>query len=135
MSGVKTLLLDERSLPSYYCIENVVSCSGLFKGRIPPPQRCASQGLSILKHFKQVEYSKPPRVVVNKIIDKYGAWAYYDRGRGLLYLYGNHCFEFKASLGRSSNNKVELNALKLMIDVKGGCKKKSTKNSTTSMFS
>jgi len=101
--------------------------SCLFEDRIPPPQLCASQGLSILKYFEQVKVSTPPRVVVNKVMDKSRAWASFDGvvqgdptiggAEGILYLSDCRFLKFKADLGGISNNKAKLLALNLILKV------------------
>jgi ribonuclease HI len=63
--------------------------------------------------------------VVAEVIDKTGSWAYFDGAAqrkppiggagGILYLSDSHFLKFKVGIGRSTNNKAELLALKLTL--------------------
>ena len=65
------------------------------------------------------------RSIVEKIIDKSFPWGYFDGHAardpkicgtgGMLYIFYDHYFSFKAGLGVDTNNFVELLGLKLLL--------------------
>jgi hypothetical protein len=87
--------------------------------------QCATQGLSILKHFPQSNPENPPRQIRIKVIDKSNCWAYFDGASqnnsqvsgegGVLYLKDIHLLKCKATFGRGTNNVAEFMALKITI--------------------
>jgi len=50
--------------------------SSLFGDKCIPAIQCVSQGLNILRSFKQSKKEKPLRQVVVEEVDKTRAWAY-----------------------------------------------------------
>jgi hypothetical protein len=88
-----------------------------------------SQGLRIIKRFPQEKLDKPQRKVVEEVVDKLGAWAYFDGatqgetqiccvGRAL-FLNDSHCLKFKVGLGKGTNNDIELMSLKCLLSLVG----------------
>jgi hypothetical protein len=82
-----------------------------------------SQGMKILRYFKQTKVAKPTMIIVKEEIDKSRACAYFDGAAqgdpqvsgvgGVLYL--RDVLKIKADLGHGSNNYAELMALKLIL--------------------
>eukprot|EP01018_Ginkgo_biloba_P009885 Gb_00929 [translate_table: standard] len=91
--------------------------------------KCTTQGLSILKCFPQLKQIKPPRQITSEIVNREGAWAFFDGAaqgepqicgaEGILCIKALHTIKFKAGLGKGTNNYAELMALKLRLFLAG----------------
>jgi hypothetical protein len=99
----------------------------IFQDIYLPTKYMATKGMTLLNSFPQVVEIDRPRHITVEEIDHVGCWSYFDGASqnhvggagGILYLDEHHWLKYVVGLGNSSNNKVELLALKMLIMVAG----------------
>lgn len=97
----------------------------LFEDRFILPLQSASQSFNIFQSFPQLQAEEAPRQLVEEVIERTGAWLYFDGAAqgdprisgagGIVFISDSHVVKLKAGLGRGSNNFAELMALKLSL--------------------
>lgn len=109
-----------------------IACNlSIFEDKLIPPEVYAYKSLRIAMTMDQSTTVRMPQIIIEEEVDKNTPWSYFDgaaqgdpardpaRGGavGIIHINDLRWIKFAASTGSSSNNKVELMAVKFLLQL------------------